>query len=70
MAEISDGKKKQANALVHHMITLSCNACYVTFLATDSPSKSGYYLKTCFAQSQSALTYLLLAWLLNFVELD
>ena len=70
MAEISDGKKKQANAWVHHMITLSCNACYVTFLATDQPSKSGNYLKTCFAQCQSALTHLLLAWLLNFVELD
>jgi len=30
----------------------------------------GSYLKTCFAQRQSVLASPLLAWLLNFVELD
>ena len=40
------------------------------FLATDQPNVVGNYLKTCFAQRQSVLASPLLAWLLNFVELD
>ena len=40
------------------------------FLATDQPNVIGSYLKTCFAQRQSVLASPLLAWLLNFVELD
>ncbi len=40
------------------------------FLATDQPNVVGSYLKTCFAQTQSVLASPLLAWLLNFVELD
>ena len=41
-----------------------------TFLATDQPNVLGSYLKTCFAQRQTVLASPLLAWLLNFVELD
>ncbi len=41
-----------------------------TFLATDQPNVVGSYLKTCFAQRQTVLASPLLAWLLNFVELD
>ena len=42
------------------------------FLATDQPNVVGscLYLGTCFAQRQSVLASPLLAWLLNFVELD
>jgi len=40
------------------------------FLATDQSNGLGSYLKTCFAQRQSVLASPLLAWLLNFVELD
>ncbi len=40
------------------------------FLATDQPNVAGSYLKTCFAQRQSVLASPILAWLLNFVELD
>ncbi len=39
-------------------------------LATDQPNVVGSYLKTCFAQRQTVLASPLLAWLLNFVELD
>ena len=41
-----------------------------TFLATDQPNVVGSYLKTQFAQRQAILGNILLAWLLNFVELD
>ena len=40
------------------------------FLATDQPNVVGSSLKTCFAQRQSVLASPLLAWLLNFVQLD
>ena len=41
-----------------------------TFLATDQSNVVGSYLKTCFAQRQTVLASPLLAWLLNFIELD
>ena len=37
---------------------------------TDQPNVVGSYLKTCSAQRQTILANPLLAWLLNFVELD
>ena len=53
------------NVLFH-----SASPLVAAFLATDQPSVVGSYLKTCFAQRQSVLASPLLAWLLNFVELD
>ena len=48
----------------------SASPSVAAFLATDQLNVVGSYLKTCFAQRQSVLASPLLAWLLNFVELD
>ncbi|DBA98644.1 TPA: hypothetical protein ACH3X1_014430 [Trebouxia sp. C0004] len=57
---------RQQYSHLFHQASPSVAAC----LATDPPNVVGTYLKTCFAQRQSFLASPLLAWLLNFVELD
>ena len=57
---------RQLNSHHFHQASFSVAA----FLATDQPNVLSNYLKTCFVQRQSVLANPLLAWLLNFVELD
>ena len=57
---------RQQYSHLFHQASLSV----ATFLATNQPNVVGSYLKTCFAQRQSVLASPLLAWLLNFAELD
>ena len=48
----------------------SASRSVAAFLATDQLNVVGSYLKTCFAQRQYVSATPLVAWLLNFEELD
>ncbi len=60
---------RQQYSHLFHQVSPSV-ATSSNFLATDHPNVVGSCLKTYFAQKQTVLASPLLAWLLNFVELD